>query len=64
MRRLRINPPAQMSLDLPTELGPAGELAGWWSLPEPCRAQVLMLLARLIARGVVVTDDDEPGVAS
>ena len=40
----------------------------WWSLPERTRAEVLTLLARLIARGVLIEpsaaidkegDDDE-----
>lgn len=69
MRSLRINPSAQMSLDLlvswdlPVELGCQVGLGGWWSLPEASRAQVLGLLARLIARGVVA-DDDGPGAVS
>ncbi len=62
MRRLRINPSAQMSLDLPAELGPAAEPVGWWSLPETARTQALAVLARMIARGVVA--DDQPGAAS
>jgi hypothetical protein len=42
-------------LDLgPAAAGPAGVLErGWWQLPEPARVEVIALLARLIARGVL-----------
>jgi hypothetical protein len=31
-------------------------VVGWKGLPEPARTAVLVLLARLIARGVLTTD--------
>jgi hypothetical protein len=34
------------------------EVDRWWSLPEQTRAQVLSLLAALIARGVLIDPDD------
>jgi hypothetical protein len=37
-------------------------VAGWEGLPEQVRAAVLVLLARLIARGVLVADDPAGGV--
>jgi hypothetical protein len=43
---------------LPVE--PATTVERWWLLPEPVRTDVLALLARLIARALVV-DDDEVG---
>ena len=55
MRRLRVIAPVQLSLVLGTESFRPEEL--WWLLPEEVRASVLVLLARLIARGVV---DEEP----
>jgi hypothetical protein len=38
-------------------------VARWWALPEPTRAGVLSLLARLIARGVLAGHElpDGPG---
>lgn len=53
-----------MSLDLPAaELGSGAQLQSerWWSLSETARAQVLGLLAGLIARGVLA---DEPEAVS
>ena len=58
MRLLRVAPARQTALDL----GPAAASAvmaterGWWRLPESARVEVIALLARLIARGVLVED--------
>ena len=51
MRGLRIA--AATQLLLPWE---QGCVAGWEQLPERTRAQVLTLLARMIARGVLAED--------
>jgi hypothetical protein len=40
------------------ELEPARPVERWWSLPESTRSEVLTLLARLIARGVLIDRDD------
>jgi hypothetical protein len=57
MRVLRIAPARQLALFA----GPAGPPAGQWhGLPEQARAEVLALLARIIARGVLA--DDGQGV--
>ena len=49
MRVLRIAPARQLALFA----GPPGPAAGHWDgLPEQARAEVLVLLARMIARGV------------
>jgi hypothetical protein len=54
MRALRIAPARQLALFA----GPPGPAAGHWDgLPEQARAEVLVLLARLIARGVVAGDE-------
>jgi hypothetical protein len=34
-----------------------GSAGGWAGLPEQARAQVLVLLARLIARSVLITEE-------
>jgi hypothetical protein len=48
LRALRVSAPAQLFLPLdPVE-------QCWWRLPVETRAAVVSLLARLIARGVVV----------
>jgi hypothetical protein len=52
MRRLRIAAPVQLSLTLPTDQARSG-LELWALLPSVTREQVLVLLARLIARGVI-----------
>lgn len=49
-----------VQLALP-ELGPAPGAERWWSLPETVRAEVLTLLARLIARGVLIDAGDVGG---
>ncbi len=58
MRRLRVAAPVQLPLDLPGAVPTAGQR--WPMLPEPAREAVLVLLARLIARGVI---DEEACVA-
>lgn len=35
---------------------------GWAGLPEQARAQVLVLLARLIARGVLIAEEPTGGI--
>ncbi len=57
MRRLRIAAPAQLTLVVGEDnVRPAPV---WPAMPEGVQAEVLDLLARLIARGVAV-DDEEP----
>jgi len=57
MRVLRIAPARQLSLFT----GQAGPAAGQWhGLPEQARAEVLALLARIIARGVLAGDSQAP----
>jgi hypothetical protein len=57
MRVLRIAPARQLALFA----GQAGPEAGQWQgLPEQARAEVLALLARIIARGVVAGDAQAP----
>jgi hypothetical protein len=56
LRRLRLAAPVQLPLDLPGAVPTAAER--WSMLPEPARQAVLVLLARLIARGVI---DEETG---
>ena len=61
MRALRVAADT-IQLALP-DLDPARPTERWWSLPECTRSEVLTLLARLIARGVLIdpTDADEHG---
>lgn len=59
MRGLRIAPPVQLRL-VPFVAPRRSEV--WAGLPEATQGQVLALLARLIARGVVDTDVDTEGV--
>ena len=59
MRLLRVAPACQTALDLGpdiTSAAPAVIEWGWWRLPEQARVEVITLLARLIARGVLVED--------
>lgn len=53
MRALRLAAPAQLRLDV-------GENAGgsWWDLPEATRAEVLRVLSRMIANGVLDEEAD------
>lgn len=56
MRRLRIAAPAQLTLGIPDlEVSPAER---WWTLPAEARAAVICVLARMIASGVVVTEEE------
>jgi hypothetical protein len=55
VRGLRIA--AAVQLRLPWEPECVG--GRWEQLPEPTRAQVLMLLARMIARGVLVEEGSD-----
>lgn len=57
MRRLRIVAPVQLPLDLPGVVMPTADR--WLLLPDATRAQVLGLLARLIARGLVEGTQEE-----
>ena len=52
MRALRLSGPAQLALPVP---GESNEPC-WSALPVEARAVVLGLLARLIARGVIVEE--------
>jgi hypothetical protein len=45
-----------VQLALP-DLDSACPVDRWWSLPESSRTEVLTLLARLIARGVLIDPD-------
>ena len=47
--------PAQMTLPSPDLADP---IERWWDLPELARTQVLSLLARLIARAVLLDPTD------
>jgi hypothetical protein len=61
MRVLRIAPARQLALFA----GQPGPAAGCWDgLPEQARAEVLALLARMIARGVVAGDGRPPAGAA
>ena len=51
MRRLRIAPPVQLALAMGDE-GSAPAVV-WAGMPEEAQAQVLVILARMIAAGVV-----------
>jgi hypothetical protein len=56
LRRLRIAPPVQLQLVSLTAPAPTEV---WPSLPEAAQRRVLVLLARLIARGVVDAGTNE-----
>ncbi len=57
MRVLRIAPARQLALFA----GKSGPAAGHWDgLPDQARAEVLVLLARMIARGVAACDGQPP----
>ena len=55
MRALRVAPDT-VQLVLP-DLTPAAPAQRWWLLPETTRREVVTLLARLIARGVLIEPD-------
>ena len=71
MRLLRVAPARQTALDLELsgpDIASAVSTAmaaerGWWRLPESARVEVIALLARLIARGVLVEDPPSGGTA-
>ena len=56
MRRLNIAQPVQLRL---VSLAAPDPTEVWDGLPEVTKGRVLALLARLVARGVVVSDHDE-----
>jgi hypothetical protein len=56
MRVLRIAPARQLVL-FDDQAGPG---AGWDGLPEQARAEIVALLARVIARGVLAGDGQPP----
>lgn len=51
--------PAQLRLDLPVRAGEALPEGVWENLPAPVQAELLSLFARLIARGVLVNDEEK-----
>jgi hypothetical protein len=59
LRALRVAPDT-VQLVLP-DLALATPAQQWWSLPEATRREVVTLLARLIARSVLI--DSDPAVA-
>lgn len=56
MRSLSITMPAQLSLQVDPD-PPVGEQR-WTALPPSAREQALVLLARLIARGVLADEEE------
>lgn len=57
MRRVTLVAPVQLGLELDgITVAPADR---WVSLPEPCRREALLLLARLISRDVFEPEDQE-----
>jgi hypothetical protein len=66
VRLLRVAPACQTALDLGPDISSAVSAAtaterGWWRLSESARVEVIALLARLIARGVLVEDPPTEG---
>lgn len=59
MRALRVVP-VTVQLTLP-DLAPPLPGERWWLLPEVTRSEVVALLARLIARSVVIDLSPGPG---
>jgi hypothetical protein len=55
---------ADCQLALLIDDGGGGGAGGWAGLPEQARAQVLVLLARLIARGVLIAEEPTSGISS
>ena len=51
---MRVAPPCQLALPIGDQVLPADR---WAALPEARRAEVLALLGRLIARGVLADQD-------
>ena len=56
MRRLRLAAPVQLELDMDQRAPTPVER--WWSLPETAKTAVVVLLARMIAAGVMVADEE------
>ncbi len=55
MRRLRIAAPAQLTLGIPElALAPVDR---WWALPAEAQEAVVCILARMIAAGVIETEE-------
>lgn len=61
MRALRIAPACQLALFLDRAAPPASR---WAQLPDRSRSEVLALLARIIARGVLADDGLDGGEAA
>jgi hypothetical protein len=59
LRRLRIAAPAQLQLAFFDHAREPVER--WWSLPKDTQETVVRLLARMIASGVVDSDEKEAG---
>jgi hypothetical protein len=55
LRRLRIAAPTQLTLVIPGSAPTPAQR--WFGLPDPAQAAVLVLLARMIARGVLVDEE-------
>ena len=58
MGAMRVAAACQLSLPIDQTSRPADR---WAQLPEQARAQVLVLLARLIARGVLIDGEESSG---
>jgi hypothetical protein len=56
LRRVRLVAPVQLGLTLDGFI--VAPVDRWASLPEPCRREAMLLLARLISRGVLETEAD------
>lgn len=59
MRRLRIAAPAQLTLGIDDFV--VAPIERWWSLPAPSRTAVVHILAKMIATGVIETDEEVTG---
>ena len=57
MRRVRLVAPVQLGLELDGVM--VASVDRWASLPEPCRHDATLLLARLISRGVLGTEAED-----
>ena len=57
MRRVRLVAPVQLGLELDGVM--VAPVDRWASLPEPCRHDATLLLARLISRGVLGTEAED-----
>jgi len=59
LRRLRIAGAVQLSMSLPADAAEPGGDELWAGLPDDTRAQLLSLFARLIARSVIVEEQEK-----